>query len=150
MRYRIVTALAALVVSACSSGPQSMTKAQLPQSFKVDVSDTKPASPDQESQMAVRPLHGIAAGRRSCRMAAPAYPKASMEAGERGVVRVRIFLDPDGKFEKSAIVQSSGYPRLDEAAIESLKYTSCDPLTVGGKPARASYVLPISFDINGR
>ncbi|QDQ84047.1 energy transducer TonB [Paraburkholderia megapolitana] len=141
MRYRIVTALAALVVGACSSGPQS---------FKVDVYDTKPASPDQESQTVVRPLHPIAAGRRSCQMASPKYPKASFDAGERGVVKARIFLDPDGKFEKSEVVQSSGYPRLDEAAIESLKYTSCEPLMIDGKPVRASYVLPISFDINGR
>lgn len=150
MRYRVLMILAVLGLSACASAPQSTSTTQLPQSVKVGVYDTIPGSSGQELRGAARPPLGIAAGHRACRVAQPDYPKASVDAGEHGVVKLRLFLGADGNPEKVDIAESSGHPRLDDAAIRALVHTSCDPWTVDGKPVRTSYVVPFSFDLSKR
>lgn len=43
-----------------------------------------------------------------------AYPEASRRAHEQGVVRVRLAVSPEGRAAGCEIVESSGFPRLDE------------------------------------
>ena len=52
---------------------------------------------------------------------APAYPAESLRAQEQGTVRLLIAVDPTGKVSTVTIQESSGYHRLDQAAIEAVK-----------------------------
>ena len=47
----------------------------------------------------------------------PAYPALSKRLGEQGKVVIRTFIDADGTAQQAQIKQSSGYDRLDQAAL---------------------------------
>ena len=51
----------------------------------------------------------------------PRYPRVSRKRGERVRVLVRVFINRDGSSEKVEIEQSSGFDRLDQAAMDSAK-----------------------------
>jgi protein TonB len=64
------------------------------------------------------------------------YPSRSIYNGEEGVVRIRFSILKDGKITNIRIVESSGYPDLDKAAVKALK-------TMRGIPLPESYKLNI-------
>jgi protein TonB len=47
------------------------------------------------------------------------YPAESRAAGEHGVVILRLVVDGNGRPTSVTVGRSSGYPRLDRAAIEA-------------------------------
>ena len=49
------------------------------------------------------------------------YPYASKKAGEEGSVTLLVQISPDGWARDVKIETSSGYPRLDTAAISCIK-----------------------------
>ena len=51
----------------------------------------------------------------------PAYPAISRQLGERGEVVLSFFLDKTGKAEQIIFVKSSGYKRLDGAALQAVR-----------------------------
>lgn len=51
----------------------------------------------------------------------PLYPPASRRADEQGAVRLRVLVDERGRPQEVQVAQSSGYPRLDEAAVTAVK-----------------------------
>lgn len=56
---------------------------------------------------------------------APLYPAIARRLRETGLVRVEVHLDTQNKVVKTFVVQSSGYPRLDEAALAAVKQWRC-------------------------
>jgi protein TonB len=46
----------------------------------------------------------------------PEYPPSSKRAGEEGTVMLEICVDPDGKVVDAKVIQSTGFPKLDETA----------------------------------
>jgi protein TonB len=71
----------------------------------------------------------------SCPKEAP-YPIASRRAGESGTVALRALVDADGRLLETKIERSSGYRRLDEAAMQVARQCKYQPATVGGRPVR--------------
>ena len=57
----------------------------------------------------------------------PAYPSASKRLTEEGTVQLKFLVGVDGKVIESAIEQSSGFRRLDEAAREGLSKCTFKP-----------------------
>lgn len=53
--------------------------------------------------------------------AEPTYPPASRRAGEHGTVRVKVLVDAKGRPSTVEVAQSSGFPRLDQAAVEAVR-----------------------------
>lgn len=51
----------------------------------------------------------------------PTYPSASRRAGEEGTVRVKVLVDEKGRPREVAVARSSGFARLDEAAMEAVR-----------------------------
>ncbi len=51
----------------------------------------------------------------------PAYPPASRRIGEEGVVALAVRVDERGRPIEVRVQQSSGFPRLDQAAVEGLR-----------------------------
>ena len=73
--------------------------------------------------------------------AKPEYPAASARAEETGTVKLRFYIDEDGRAIKSEILKSSGHRRLDEAARAALSLCKFKPGTVDGK------VVPMTGDL---
>lgn len=78
---------------------------------------------------------------------APIYPRSARKLGETGKVRVRVELDETGRLAASDIAQSSGYSRLDEAALAAIKSWRCQPAMRGGQALRIVSIESFEFKL---
>ena len=76
---------------------------------------------------------------------APPYPRASRRMGEQGTVVLRVFINTEGRAEQAEIRTSSGYTRLDEAALETVKRWRYVPGKRAGVPEPMWFNVPIRF-----
>lgn len=84
---------------------------------------------------------------RAIAIPAPAYPASELKAGHEGTVRVLVTINSDGSVASATTEKSSGWPKLDAAALESVKKGRFLPATdQDGKAVAASGVIPITFD----
>lgn len=79
---------------------------------------------------------------------APAYPGSARRLRESGTVLVKVWLNAEGKVADAKLVQSSGYPRLDQAALATVQLWRCHAPTRNGQPATAVALQPFLFDLN--
>lgn len=80
---------------------------------------------------------------------APAYPVGSLRRKEQGKVVLRVLVDAGGGAEAVKVQTSSGYERLDAAALETVKQWKFVPARQGEKPVPAWVLVPISFSLEG-
>jgi periplasmic protein TonB len=71
------------------------------------------------------------------------YPPASRSAGEAGTVQLKLCYGNDGRIVQAVVAQTSGFPRLDEAAVKLGAQVRMRPATVDGKAVADCMVLPI-------
>lgn len=77
---------------------------------------------------------------------APPYPRTSRRLGESGRVVIRVLIDADGRAREARIAHSSGYARLDQAALEAARDRwRYKPGTRGGVPQAMWFDVPINF-----
>lgn len=82
--------------------------------------------------------------------APPSYPAISRRLGEEGKVVLRVELDETGQVDRATIKISSGYARLDEAALAIVKRWRCRPASRDGAAVRAVAIQPFNFVLEGR
>lgn len=75
----------------------------------------------------------------------PAYPRMSRRLGEQGTVVLRVLINTEGRADKAEIRTSSGYSRLDEAALETVKRWRYVPGKRAGVPEAMWFNVPIRF-----
>ena len=80
----------------------------------------------------------------------PAYPKQSLRLGEQGKTVLLVELDDLGRVVNVAVKTKSGFPRLDEAAINAVKTWRCTPAKRNGVAVRAVALQPFNFILKGR
>jgi len=78
---------------------------------------------------------------------APEYPAFSKRRGEEGRVLLRVKVGEDGLPRAVAIHTTSGFERLDNAAIETVKRWKFVPARVGHNAVDAWVIVPISFHL---
>ena len=76
------------------------------------------------------------------------YPPISRRLGEQGVVLLRFTVNVDGSVSNAAVVKSSGYSRLDEAAVSCASRFRWNPATRAGKAIAFSYEAKILYQLN--
>src|SRR5690606_14422913 len=54
-------------------------------------------------------------------LSAPEYPALSRRLGEEGKLMLQVELDESGRISNTRIINSSGYSRLDNAALAAVK-----------------------------
>lgn len=79
---------------------------------------------------------------------APAYPPLSRRLNETGVVKVRLKISVAGQVQAVELVASSGYPRLDEAALAAVRRWRFAPPSRDGVPMAVETVAPIRFTLD--
>lgn len=75
----------------------------------------------------------------------PAYPRMSRRMGEQGTVVLRVFINTEGRAEQAEIRTSSGYSRLDEAALETVRRWRYVPGKRAGVAEAMWFNVPIRF-----
>ena len=75
----------------------------------------------------------------------PAYPAMSKRMGEQGKVVVHVLIGADGLPQKAEIKQSSGFDRLDKAALSTVMAWKYVPGKRGGVPEAMWFYVPINF-----
>ena len=76
---------------------------------------------------------------------APPYPRQSKRLGEEGTVVIRVLITPEGRAEKAEIRTSSGYARLDDTALTTVKAWRFVPGQRNGLPEAMWFNVPIRF-----
>jgi len=75
----------------------------------------------------------------------PTYPRMSQRLREEGTTIVLVQIDTDGNVTRASISKSSGFERLDEAALEAARKARFTPAKVGGVARSARANLPFNF-----
>jgi len=78
---------------------------------------------------------------------APIYPRASRRAGEAGTVVLRLTVGVSGTVLATAVLSSSGFDRLDQAAQAAVRQWRFSPGTRQGVPVELSIQVPIRFEL---
>lgn len=74
------------------------------------------------------------------------YPRLSERNGERGTVMVRVYIDTAGVPQDVQVRSSSGFPRLDDAALTAVRKARFKPYLENGQPAAGWAVIPANFE----
>jgi len=80
---------------------------------------------------------------------APAYPPMSRRLGETGKVVLRVTLNAHGRVARATINHSSGFSRLDEAALAAVREWRCTPAQRNGQTVEATALQPFNFVLEG-
>ncbi len=75
----------------------------------------------------------------------PAYPAKSRRMGEQGKVIVRVLIGVDGLAQKAEIRLSSGFERLDESALNTVKSWRYVPGKRAGVATAMWFSVPINY-----
>jgi len=76
------------------------------------------------------------------------YPPISRRLGEEGTVLVRFTVNVNGTVSNVGVAKSSGYSRLDEAAVSCASRWDYNPATRGGAPIPYQYEARVTFRLN--
>jgi protein TonB len=78
----------------------------------------------------------------------PEYPPSSRRAGEAGTVILEVYVLETGRVGEARVKQSSGFPRLDEAAVREVKRSwRLVPGTENGKPVPMWGQFAVTFKL---
>ncbi|OIR12315.1 gram-negative bacterial tonB protein [mine drainage metagenome] len=80
---------------------------------------------------------------------APEYPSLSRRFGEQGRVLLRVLVSISGNAENVQIESSSGFVRLDQAAIQAVKGWRFIPAKKNSQPISAYVLVPVKFSLDG-
>lgn len=75
----------------------------------------------------------------------PSYPSISRRMGEQGKVMLRVLVSTDGRPEQIELKESSGFDRLDKAAMAAVKNWRFVPGKRNGVPEAMWNIVPINF-----
>ncbi|MDB5699686.1 MAG: periplasmic protein TonB [Alphaproteobacteria bacterium] len=75
----------------------------------------------------------------------PRYPVESRRKREEGTVVLALLVGIDGRVATISVQQSSGFPRLDSAALSAVKRWKWTPRTIDGTPVQVRGLVEIPF-----
>jgi periplasmic protein TonB len=78
---------------------------------------------------------------------APVYPRKSRYLGEEGRVLLKVRVSESGDAKEVSLHRSSGFKRLDRAALDAVRQWKFIPARQGRKPVMAWVVVPLEFSL---
>lgn len=75
----------------------------------------------------------------------PVYPLVAKENGWQGRVIVQVWVEPDGRPSRVVVLESSGYPVLDAAALKAIGRWLFLPARVGNFSFASWIKIPVRF-----
>ncbi len=77
----------------------------------------------------------------------PSYPVESRHKHEEGTVVLWLVISREGRVSQASIQQSSGYPKLDEAALAAVRKWRWSPTVRDGRPVEIAGAVRIPFKL---
>lgn len=96
-----------------------------------------------------RPVEDSGLGARMLSAPPPKYPLESRRKREQGVVALSVLLGIDGRVETLSVSSSSGFERLDKAALKAVREWRWAPLVRNGEPVQVRGIVTIPFQLRG-
>lgn len=106
-----------------------------------------PAPPAAPAPKANGPAEGGDLSTRMLSFTAPSYPIESRRAKEEGTVTLSLLLGLDGRVAEISVSGSSGFARLDKAALDAVRKWRWAPVTRGGEGVMVRGTVKIPFII---
>ncbi|AKH42248.1 protein TonB [Altererythrobacter atlanticus] len=78
----------------------------------------------------------------------PSYPYLSRKAREEGVVMLKVLVSADGHAKQLQIEETSGFERLDKAAVKTVRKWRFLPASRAGSPCEAWVIVPVTFSLS--
>jgi len=78
----------------------------------------------------------------------PAYPPLSRRLNEEGRVVLRVQISAEGTATEVTVHTGSGFPRLDNAALEAVRQWRFIPAKQGGQAVASTVLVPMPFELN--
>lgn len=103
-----------------------------------------PAAPAPQGPVQVSDLEA-----RAVTIVPPKYPLESRRRREQGTVILAITLDTEGKVATVTLSKSSGFDRLDKAALGAVRRWRWSPTIRGGEAVAVRGVVEIPFELTG-
>jgi len=75
----------------------------------------------------------------------PIYPPVAQRLGETGIVVLRVELDETGRVSATEVITSSGFKRLDAAALAAVRTWRCQPAQRDGQAVRSVATQQFKF-----
>lgn len=113
---------------------------------------TTPPPPKQVAVAAPPPTGPVTVGNLDERLLEgnpPRYPMESRRKHEQGTVVVRLLIGTDGRVSDISIAQSSGFERLDKAALQAIRGWRWQPIIRDGQPVEVRGLYSMPFTLNG-
>ena len=130
----------AVSVPETKPAPQPPEPAPAPRPAPVPQAPPAPPAPPAKTDVSISASY-------SASNAKPVYPTMSKRMGEQGTVMLRVLVKSDGSAANVEVKSSSGFPRLDQSAVEAVKSWRFNPATLDGKPVDEWYQVPIPFKL---
>lgn len=112
-----------------------------------DAPPSPPAPPAAAVQPVAQPKTVSESAVRYLQRPVPEYPKASLKLREEGKVIIRVLVDVNGKPQQAIVAESSGYSRLDEAAVTAVRKALFEPYSENGRALAVWVRVPITFNL---
>lgn len=90
---------------------------------------------------------GVTAEAEPAQTVHPTYPRVSQRRGEEGTVSLSIHVRSDGQVGDVSVLQSSGYRRLDAAAVKAARATTFTPAKQLGRNIDSAIELSFTFQL---
>jgi periplasmic protein TonB len=116
------------------AAPPTQSSGPAPQDSPTSPAPVTPAAAASSGQSNGLPQARI---RASAQCVAPSYPRRSIMNNEQGVSQIELLIGADGRVRESRVAQSSGYFRLDQAALQALSACEFEPERVNGEARQA-------------
>lgn len=78
---------------------------------------------------------------------APVYPRTALRLGQEGTVILNLLVRADGSVDEVKVKTSSGYARLDEAAVKAVRRWRYLAASQGGRSIDFWYEQPVVFSL---
>jgi TonB family protein len=78
----------------------------------------------------------------------PDYPPISRRTNETGKVMLSVYVTDQGRIARARVATSSGFSRLDQAALEGARNWRLIPGELDNQPACMWVTIPVSFNLN--
>ena len=76
----------------------------------------------------------------------PKKSNLSIRMGEHGNARIKVYVGIDGLPKRAEVLESSGFPRLDQLAKDAVMMAKYRPKRINGIPMEAEFEIPFIFE----